>query len=111
MRERSKARNEELFRNVNEQIEALSQEVERDDPLMEYLCECDRQDCYEKVKATRAEYESIRSDPTHFIVCLGHQDLSVERVLASNDRFLVVEKLGAAARDARETDPRGAADS
>jgi hypothetical protein len=48
MRDESKARNEELFRNVNEQIEALSQTVERDDPLMEYLCECDRQDCYVK---------------------------------------------------------------
>jgi hypothetical protein len=106
MRERSKARNEELFRNVNEQIEALSQTVERDDPLMEYLCECDRQDCYEKVKATRAEYESVRADPTHFIVCLDHQDRTLERVFASNDRFLVVEKLGAAARDAHETDPR-----
>src|SRR5438552_16212148 len=98
MRQRSKARNEELFRNVNEQIEAISQTIERDDPLMEYLCECDRQDCYEKIKATRAEYESVRSDPTHFIVSLGHQDPSVERVLASNDRFLSVEKLGAAGR-------------
>jgi hypothetical protein len=27
-------------------------------------------------------------------------------VSAANDRFLVVEKLGAAARDAHETDPR-----
>jgi hypothetical protein len=106
MRDESKARNEELFRNVNEQIEALSQTVERDDPLMEYLCECDRQDCYKTVSATRAEYESIRSDPTHFIVSLGHQDPSVERVYASNDRFVIVEKRGAAARDARETDPR-----
>ena len=106
MRDQSKARNEELFRNVNEQIEALSQTVERDDPLMEYLCECDRQDCYEKVKATRAEYESVRSDPTHFIVSLGHQDPSMERVFASNDRFLVVEKHGVAARDAYKTDPR-----
>jgi hypothetical protein len=106
MRDQSKARNEELFRNVNEQIEEISQTVERSDPVMEYVCECDRQDCYEKVNATRAEYESVRSDPTHFIVSLGHQDPSVERLVASNDRFLVVEKLGAAARDAHETDPR-----
>jgi hypothetical protein len=106
MREQSKARNEELFRNVNEQIEEISQTVERSDPVMEYVCECDRQNCYEKVNATRAEYESVRSDPTHFIVSLGHQDPSVERLVASNDRFLVVEKLGAAARDAHETDPR-----
>jgi hypothetical protein len=106
MRDQSKARNEELFRNVNEQIEEISQTVEPADPVMEYVCECDRQDCYEKVNATRAEYESVRADPTHFIVALGHQDPSLERVFASNDRFLVVEKLGAAARDAHETDPR-----
>jgi hypothetical protein len=106
MRDESKARNEELFRNVNEQIEMLSQTVEREDPVMEYLCECDRPDCYEKVKATRAEYETVRTEPTHFIVSVGHQDPSVERVLASNDRFVIVEKQGDAARDAKETDPR-----
>lgn len=106
MRDDSKATNEELFRNVNEQIEALSQTVEREDLVMEYLCECDRPDCDEKVKATRAEYETVRSEPTHFIVSVGHQDASVERVFAANDRFLIVEKQGAAARDARETDPR-----
>jgi hypothetical protein len=106
MRDESKARNEELFRNVNEQIEMLSQTVEREDPVMEYLCECDRPDCYEKVKATRAEYETVRTEPTHFIVSVGHQDPGVERVLASNDRFVIVEKQGDAARDAKETDPR-----
>jgi len=106
MRDESKARNEELFRNVNEQIEMLSQTVEREDPVMEYLCECDRPECYEKVKATRAEYETVRTEPTHFIVSVGHQDPSVERVLASNDRFVIVEKQGDAARDAKETDPR-----
>jgi hypothetical protein len=106
MRDESKARNEELFRNVNEQIEMLSQTVEREDPVMEYLCECDRPDCYEKVKVTRAEYETVRTEPTHFIVSVGHQDPSVERVLASNDRFVIVEKQGDAARDAKETDPR-----
>jgi hypothetical protein len=106
MREESKASNEELFRNVNEQIEKLSQTVERDDLLMEYLCECDRPDCYEQVKATRDEYESVRAEPTHFIVCAGHEDREVERVFLSNDRFLIVEKQGTAARDAEETDPR-----
>ena len=106
MRDESKARNEQLLRNVNQQIEMLSQTVEREDPVMEYLCECDRPDCYEKVKATRAEYETVRTEPTHFIVSVGHQDPSVERVLASNDRFVIVEKQGDAARDAKETDPR-----
>jgi hypothetical protein len=106
MRDVSQAKNEELFRNVNERIETLSQTVAQDDPMMEYLCECDSAGCYERVRATRGEYESVRADPTHFIVLAGHQDPKVERVTFSNDRFLVVEKQGRAARDALETDPR-----
>ena len=106
MRDEARARNEELFRNVNERIETVSQTVAQDDPLMQYLCECDSRSCYERVRATRGEYESVRSQPTHFIVLAGHQDPRVERVILSNDRFLVVEKQGAAARDAEQTDPR-----
>ncbi len=47
---------------------------------MQYLCECDRPDCYERVKASRKEYESVRADATHFIVLAGHEDRLVERV-------------------------------
>jgi len=105
-RAEAQAKNEELFRNVNERIEQLSQTVAPDDQLMEYLCECDSRDCYEKVRASRDEYESVRAEPTHFIVLAGHQDPRIERVVFSNERFLVVDKQGAAARDAEKTDPR-----
>jgi hypothetical protein len=106
MREESLAKNEELFRKVNERIEALSQAVAQDDSLMEYLCECDRPDCYDRVKATRSEYEAVRAESTHFIVLAGHEDPRVERIALSNERFLIVEKQGAAAQDAEEHDPR-----
>ena len=106
MRDAAQAKNEELFRNVNERIETLSETIARDDPMMEYLCECDSPDCHEKLRATRAEYESVRAEATQFIVLPGHEDRRVERVIFSNDRFLIVEKQGAAAQDAEETDPR-----
>ena len=102
----AKARNEELFRRVNEQIEAISQSVVATDPTMEFLCECDDLECHGKVRATRAEYESVRAEPTHFIVLPAHVDPQVEHVVLSDDRFLVVEKEGEAARDAEEHDPR-----
>jgi hypothetical protein len=105
MREDSLAKNEELFREVNERIETVNQTVE-DDSLMEYLCECDRPGCYDKVKATRGEYESVRAESTHFIVLPGHEDPRIERVVLVNERFLVVEKQGEAGRDAEVTDPR-----
>jgi hypothetical protein len=106
MREESLAKNEELFRKVNERIETVSQAVPQDDAMMEYLCECDRPDCYDKVKATREEYESVRAEATHFIVLPGHDDPTVERVALANERFMIVEKEGSAAEDAKENDPR-----
>jgi hypothetical protein len=106
MREESLAKNEELFRQVNERIDTISQAVADDDALTEYLCECDRQECYERVKATRGEYESVRAESTHFIVLPGHEDPRVERVVFSDERFLIVEKQGAAAREAKANDPR-----
>jgi hypothetical protein len=106
MREESLAKNEELFRKVNERIETVSESVAPDDLLMEYLCECDKPDCYERVKARREEYESVRAESTHFIVVPGHEDPKVERVVLSTERFFVVEKQGAAAQDAEESDPR-----
>ena len=106
MRDAAKAKNEQLFRDVNEQIESLSQTIAPNDTTMEFLCECDNVECHEKVNATRSEYESVRAVPTQFIVIPGHQDRRVEHVAISNERFLVVEKEGAAAREALESDPR-----
>ena len=100
------AKNEALFRNVNEKIEAISQDVPTNDATMQFLCECDALACHEKVNATRAEYESVRAVPTHFIVISHHVDHRVEHVVGTTDRFVVVEKEGAAARRAEANDPR-----
>jgi len=103
---RAAARNEELFRRVNEQIEAISQSLPGSDPNMDFLCECDEIDCAEKIIVTLAEYESVRAVPTHFVVLPAHVDRRVEHVVTENERFAVVEKQGAAARDAEEHEPR-----
>jgi hypothetical protein len=56
---------------------------------------------------TIAEYEEVRSEPTHFAIANGHEVVDVERVVEKNDRFSVVEKFaGEAERIAVETDPR-----
>ncbi len=102
----SLATNEALFREVNERIEAVSQSVALGDEAMEFLCECDRPDCRENVNVTRAEYEAVRAVPTHFIGLPNHQDPRIEHVAVANERFLVVEKEGKAARRAEESDPR-----
>ena len=107
----ARERNEALFREVNERIEAVSQIVPREERLMEFLCECDNKDCAERVNAARAEYEAVRAVGTHFIVLPGHEDPTIEQVVLQNDRFLVVEKEGEAGRDAEDSDPRGSSDA
>lgn len=102
----SLAKNEALFREVNERIEAVSQSVPPGYEAMEFLCECDRRDCRENVTVTRAEYEAVRAVSTHFIVLPSHQDPRIEHIAFANERFLVVEKEGKAARRAEESDPR-----
>src|SRR5947207_12922184 len=106
MRVDAAARNEKLFRTVNERIESVSQAVPETDPNMDFLCECDNVGCVEKVSATLAEYESVRAAPTHFIVLPDHADPQVEHVVSSNERFAVVEKEGAAGREAEVHDRR-----
>jgi hypothetical protein len=103
---KARAKNEAIFREINEQIEKVSQSVAPDDKTMAFLCECDRADCHEKLNVTRAEYEAVRAVPTRFIVLPGHEDREVEQIVVSNDRLLVVEKEGEAAKQAAEHDPR-----
>ena len=102
----ARARNEALFREVNERIEDVSTTFVPDEEQMEFLCECDDTACTEKVSATRAEYEAVRAVATRFIVLPGHDDPEVENVALQNERFLVVEKKGGAAQEAQESDPR-----
>ena len=99
-------RNEALFREINERIEDVGTALAPDDMPMEFLCECDDQDCVEKVSATRVEYEAIRAVATHFVVLPGHENPGVEHVVQETERFLVVEKEDEAGREAEEDDPR-----
>jgi hypothetical protein len=102
----ARERNEALFREINERIEDAGTTHAPDDVPLEFLCECDDTDCVEKVSATRTEYEAIRAVATQFFVLPGHDDPGVEHVVQQTERFLVVEKEGEAAHEAREGDPR-----
>jgi hypothetical protein len=105
-RQRRVARNEALFRQVNERIEEVNQKV-GDDSFSDFLCECGDDDCTAPVSLTLAEYERIRSDPTHFVIANGHEKVDLEQVIDKNERYSVVEKFaGEAGRIAVETDPR-----
>ncbi len=99
------ARNQVLFREVNEHIAELSNDW-RETRVSLFICECCSHACAEALEITPAEYERVRADGARFVVLPGHQLADVERVIEGSGRFLVVEKLGAAAATARASDPR-----
>lgn len=70
------AKNEALFREVNERISEISQELApgaaNPELIDGLICECSDQLCLERVgPLTIAEYEGIRQDPRRFIIAAG----------------------------------------
>ncbi len=100
------ARNEAVFRRVNERLEevnaAFGSMVEGGD----FVCECADIGCVERIELTLTQYEALRSVPTHFIVKPGHELAEEERVIEAHADFLVVEKIGEAGERAADLDPR-----
>ncbi len=101
------ARQQVVFREVNERIAELTGLLnETGVNLM--ICECSDPTCAESLEITIEEYETVRADPSRFVVQHGHQVPAVERVVHDNGRYLVVEKVGPAAEIAKAGDPRRA---
>ena len=100
-RERA-AKNQSLFREVNERIEELAPSAS----FVEFICECANEECSELISLTREEYERIRGGPNRFFVIAGHDLRAVEEIVETTDRYVVVAKLGAGAPVAERLDPR-----
>lgn len=95
------------FREVNEKLERRALKNHVDPEEFEAVCECDREECAVRIPLSIAEYESVRSDATAFVVAPGHEDTRVERTLWATERFAVVAKMGEAGSVAEAEDPRG----
>ena len=100
-REERAARNEELFQEVNRQIEKLEETLGRRETLA-ILCECSKKHCLDTLEVEPAVYQRVRANPLLFFVVPGHEDLEVERVVEQTRTFLVVEKIGRAAEAVHE---------
>jgi hypothetical protein len=98
------AKNEILFRAVNERLDDLSEAIPSEKST-DYLCECSDTTCFANIELREDEYERARSRPTVFMLVPGHERLEIERVIEGNERFLLVEKI-VAVDAVQETDPR-----
>jgi hypothetical protein len=99
------AKNQSLFRDVNERIVELSEKFEAKG-MLRYVCECALKNCVERVEMAQGEYEVLRRVPTHFAVKHGHELEGVEEIVDYTDRYVVVEKLGVGGLRAQKLDPR-----
>jgi len=105
--ERRAGENEVLYREVNERVRELNATFGVEEEHVDFVCECERLDCTERMSMSVAEYERIRGDARRFAVRPGHDVPQVERVVEENERFVVVEKVeGGPAELAEAEDPR-----
>src|SRR6266540_3049380 len=105
--ERRAARNEALFREVNEQIERLGKEAGfGPHGHLDFTCECLVDSCTTTISMTVDEYEAVRRHGTHFFLVPGHETLDVERIVERTERYMIIEKFGEAGAVAIKLDPR-----
>jgi hypothetical protein len=104
-REERLARNESLFREVNEHIaEAARRTLVL--PEAEFLCECGRPECLERIVVPLGEYEHVRAHADRFLLVAGHEQAEVDKVVGGGTAYVIVRKIGQAGDIAADLDPR-----
>jgi hypothetical protein len=94
-----------VLREINEAIHRGQWPGEENEPVG-FRCECGRLGCNELLELTSADYQRIREHSHRFLVAAGHEQPSVESVVAAGPGYVVVQKRGQAADLAEDTDPR-----
>jgi hypothetical protein len=100
------ARNQSIFREVNERLEGLAENFKEVAETAPFTCECADLGCIQMIDMTLSEYETIRKDPNNFFVLPGHVYPEFERVVSENERYVVVAKYEEGGELAEELDPR-----
>jgi hypothetical protein len=99
--------NEAIFREVNEQIQKLTERFDNDGERMTVVCECADGGCTIQFEVPVELYERVREDARLFLVAPGHEIPELEEVVHAQPEYEIVRKReGTPADVAEETDPR-----
>lgn len=60
---------------------------------VEFVCECSTLDCKENVKLSIDSYENAHQRKDRFTIAKGHEQSSIEKVVADKVDFYIVEKM------------------
>ena len=83
--------NEKLFREVNERVERLQDDLQAAEPR--WVCECGDETCFEKLAVPLGEYHEVRAHDDWFLIKPDHAVPDVEQIVTERGSYLVVEKI------------------
>jgi hypothetical protein len=88
------ARNQELFRQVNERIAELTAGLGEPGERL-FVCECGDGACSKPLELSAADYRDVRAHPDRFVVLAGHELPDLDRVVDRRGPCVVVARIGA----------------
>jgi hypothetical protein len=95
-REVRAARNQALFRAVNENLRTLNEAFASVAGTFSIACECADRNCVEMIEIESKQYLAVRAEPRQFAVLAEHVYPDVEVVVREAAGYVVVEKMAAA---------------
>lgn len=102
-REIRAARNQALFRAVNEKIVGLNEAFGDVVGSFSVACECANVSCVDLLEIPPDAYRQVRRNPRTFVVLPDHVFPEVEIVLSTHDGYAIVEATGRGAHVAEAT--------
>ena len=90
-RELRAARNQALFRAVNEKMLELNEVFAELLGSFAVACECSRIECVDLLTIPPDVYRAVRASPRTFVVRADHVRTDLERVVSRDDGYIVVE--------------------
>jgi hypothetical protein len=102
------ARNQSLFREVNERVKDVNDNFHAFTSVSDWVCECANDSCVERIEMATQEYEQVRAHGARFFVVPTNEHVwpDAERVIERHGNYWVVEKIELAATIAAKQDPR-----
>jgi hypothetical protein len=90
------ARNQTVFRAVNENLRDFNDRFSVDTGTYAIACECADVDCTQMLEIGADDYRAVREHPRRFVVAAGHVYSEVEKVVDELGSCVVVEKVAKA---------------
>jgi hypothetical protein len=107
-RQQRAAKNQSLFREVNERVKDLNDSFHVFTSISDWVCECANDDCFELIEMSAREYENVRRTASRFFVFPSEQHVwpEAENVVERFANYWIVEKIELAGQIAEARDPR-----